>query len=308
LTVFIPGSAIKYRDQFVEGAYLAGVTDDYNRIIKMDFDEGNYFSQRDFQTGSNQAILGHKLADALFPNGDGVGKEVKLYGQYFKVEGILKLEGKSLLNVMPDDEAVFIPYNTARKLISINSNSKWGTLVNVKAKKGVNLEELKYEIASILRPARGLKPREKNNFAVNELTMLTNLVNGVFGVLNFAGFIIGLFAMLVGAFGVANIMFVSVRERTNLIGIKMAIGAKRYFILVEYLLEAIILCIVGGIIGLLFVWLILTVISKLVDFAIYMSIQNILLGLFLSILIGVVAGIVPAIIASRMDPVEAIRK
>ncbi len=308
LTVFIPGSTIKYRDQFVEGAYLAGITDEYEKVIKMDFEDGSYFSQRDFQMGSNQAILGHKLYDALFPKENGIGKEVRLFGQYFKINGVLKSEGKSILDIMPNDEAVFIPYNTARKLVNISSHSNWGTLLNVKAKKGVNLEELKYEVGSILRPIRGLKPRDKDNFAINELTMLTNLVNGVFGVINFAGFIIGLFAMLVGAFGVANIMFVSVKERTNLIGIKMAIGAKRYFILLEYLLEAIILCIVGGLVGLILVWLILLVISRLVDFAIYMSFQNIALGLILSVIIGIIAGIVPAIMASRMDPVEAIRK
>lgn len=308
LTVFIPGSTIKYRDQFVEGAYLAGITDEYEKVIKMDFEDGSYFSQRDFQMGSNQAILGHKLYDALFPKENGIGKEVRLFGQYFKINGVLKSEGKSILDIMPNDEAVFIPYNTARKLVNISSHSNWGTLLNVKAKKGVNLEELKYEVGSILRPIRGLKPKDKDNFAINELTMLTNLVNGVFGVINFAGFIIGLFAMLVGAFGVANIMFVSVKERTNLIGIKMAIGAKRYFILLEYLLEAIILCIVGGLVGLILVWLILLVISRLVDFAIYMSFQNIALGLILSVIIGIIAGIVPAIMASRMDPVEAIRK
>lgn len=308
LTVFVPGSVVKYRDQFVEGAYIAGITNDYEKVIKMEFDEGNYFSQRDFQIGSNQAILGNKLAEALFPHGNGVGKEVRLFGQYFKVNGILKLEGKSILDIMPNDEAIFIPYNTLRKFINVNSTTNWGTLLNVKAKRGVDLDELKYEVASILRPVRGLKPKDKNNFAINELTMLTNLVDGVFGVINFAGFIIGLFAMLVGAFGVANIMFVSVKERTNLIGIKMAVGAKRFFILLEYLLEAIILCIVGGVIGLIFVWIILTVISKLVDFSIYMSIENVLLGLILSIVIGIIAGIIPAILASRMDPVEAIRK
>lgn len=308
LTVFIPGRTIKYREQFVEGAYMAGITEDYEKIIKLDYEDGAYFTQRDFNLGSNQAILGNKLAEALFPQGNGVGKEVKIFGQIFQVSGVLKREGKSILDVMPNDEAVFIPYNTARKLININSNSNWGTLVSVKSKRNGDLEELKYEIASIIRPIRGLKPKDKNNFSVNELTMLTNLVDSVFGVINFAGFIIGLFAMLVGAFGVANIMFVSVKERTNLIGIKMAVGAKRYFILLEYLFEAIILCIVGGIIGLLLVWLVLSIISKLLDFSIYMAWQNVALGFFLSIIIGIIAGIVPASVASRMDPVEAIRK
>ncbi|MGB5033701.1 MAG: FtsX-like permease family protein, partial [Saprospiraceae bacterium] len=171
-----------------------------------------------------------------------------------------------------------------------------------------DLEEMRYELASILRPSRGLKPKDNDNFAINQLTMLTNIVSSVFGVVNVAGFIIGLFAMLVGAFGVANIMFVSVKERTPLIGIKMAIGAKRYYILLEYLLEAIILCIIGGIAGLLLVWLILTLVTQLMDFEMFMSIGNVMLGLLLSVIIGIIAGIVPAYHASNMDPVEAMRK
>lgn len=308
LAVFLPGRTTKFMDVVVEGAYMAGITEDYDKIIKLEFEDGNYFSARDFQIGGNQTILGNKLALSLFPKGNGVGKEINIGGQKFQVVGILKQEGKSIISIMPNDEAVFIPFNTARKLVSINSSSNWGTLLSVKAKKGVDLDELKYEVSSIIRPGRGLKPREKDNFSINRITMLTNLVDKVFGVINFAGFIIGLFSMLVGAFGVANIMFVSVKERTILIGIKMAIGAKRYFILLEYLIEAIILCIIGGLVGLFIVWAALFILSKLLEFPIYMSFQNIALGISLSILIGIVAGIIPAIIASRMDPVEAIRK
>lgn len=308
LAVFLPGRTTKFMDVVVEGAYMAGITEDYDKIIKLEFEDGNYFSARDFQIGGNQTILGNKLALSLFPKGNGVGKEINIGGQKFQVVGILKQEGKSIISIMPNDEAVFIPFNTARKLVSINSSSNWGTLLSVKAKKGIDLDELKYEVSSIIRPGRGLKPREKDNFSINRITMLTNLVDKVFGVINFAGFIIGLFSMLVGAFGVANIMFVSVKERTNLIGIKMAIGAKRYFILLEYLIEAIILCIIGGLVGLFIVWAALFILSKLLEFPIYMSFQNIALGISLSILIGIVAGIIPAIIASRMDPVEAIRK
>lgn len=308
LMVFLPGKTVKFRDHYVEGAYVAGITDDYNQVIQMDIGDGSYFSVRDFQFGRNQAILGYKLAEALFPGVSGVGKEVKFFGQQFQIAGVLKEEGKSILNVMPNDEAVFIPFNTARKLVSINANSNWGTLLCVKARSNGDLEELKYEVTSIIRPGRGLKPRERNNFAVNQLTMLTAIVEKVFGVINVAGFIIGLFSMLVGAFGVANIMFVSVKERTNLIGIKMAVGAKRYFILLEYLIEAIILCIIGGIMGLAFVWGSLLVISKVLEFNIYMSLENVIIGLGLSVIIGMVAGIIPAIMASRMDPVEAIRK
>ncbi|MBK9108216.1 MAG: ABC transporter permease [Saprospiraceae bacterium] len=237
LVVFLPGNQVKYSNNYVEGAYLAGITEDYNRVIQLELQEGSFFSGRAFQTGMNEVILGNILADALFPRGDAIGKRLQMRGQYFYVSGVLKKEGKSLLKIMPNDEAIFIPYNTARKLVNIHAHSNWATLINVKAKKEVDLEELKLELASIIRPVRGLKPLDKNNFAVNELTMLTSIVEGVFKVINYAGFFIGMFAMLVGAFGVANIMFVTVKERTPLIGIKMALGAKRYFILLEYLLK-----------------------------------------------------------------------
>ena len=163
-------------------------------------------------------------------------------------------------------------------------------------------------MASILRPVRSLRPKDEDNFSINKISILTNIVSSVFGMLNLAGIFIGSFSMLVGAVGVANIMFVSVKERTPLIGIKMAIGAKRQYILLEYLIEAVILCIFGGLIGVFLVWIILLGVSKAVSFEIEMSVFNILVGLILSIFIGLIAGIFPALKASRMDPVEAIRK
>ena len=308
LSVFLPSSQIKTGKSYVEGAYFAGITEDYDRVIKMEFEDGRYFSSAEFQNGSDQIIVGSKLAAALFPRGDAVGKEVKAMGRKFNIVGILKVEGVSLINIMPVDQAAFFPFKTMRKLININSNSSWGTMLNVKAKKGEDLEEMKYELASIIRPVRGLKPIDPDNFAINQVTMLTAIIDKVFSVLNIAGFVIGLFAMLVGAFGVANIMFVSVKERTPLIGIKMALGAKRFFILLEYLLEAIILCLVGGIAGLVMVWGILLLFSKVLHFDMYISMTNILIGLILSIIIGIVSGIIPALHASRMDPVEAMRR
>ncbi|MFZ1515763.1 MAG: ABC transporter permease [Saprospiraceae bacterium] len=308
LSVFLPSSQIKAGKSYVEGAYFAGITEDYDRVIKMEFEDGRYFSSAEFQNGSDQIIVGSKLAAALFPRGDAVGKEVKAMGRKFNIVGILKVEGASLINIMPVDQAAFFPFKTMRKLININSNSSWGTMLNVKAKKGEDLEEMKYELASIIRPVRGLKPIDPDNFAINQVTMLTAIIDKVFSVLNIAGFVIGLFAMLVGAFGVANIMFVSVKERTPLIGIKMALGAKRFFILLEYLLEAIILCLVGGIAGLVMVWGILLLFSKVLHFDMYISMTNILIGLILSIIIGIVSGIIPALHASRMDPVEAMRR
>ncbi|HRI00263.1 MAG TPA: ABC transporter permease [Saprospiraceae bacterium] len=308
LMVFIPGKLLKHQNNFIQGAYVAGITEDYNKVVNLDFEHGSYFSPSDFQTGRNAVLLGAKLAEELFPDGNSIAKEVKLFGQYFTVVGVLKKEGKSIIDVMPYDEAVLITWNTAKKIININSNSNWGTLLSVKAKRGSDINEMKYELASILRPVRGLRPKDKDNFSINEVSLLTGVVKGVFGGMNAAGFFIGMFSMLVGAFGVANIMFVSVRERTSIIGIKMALGAKRYFILLEYLIEAIALCIVGGVVGLILVTLVLFVVSKAVEFEISMSVFNIFLGLLFSIIIGIIAGIIPAIHASRMDPVEAIRK
>ncbi len=306
--VFVPGRLVKYENNYVEGAYLMGITEDYNQVVKLDIGEGRYISTLEFNRGANQAILGSSIAETLFPKGDGLGKDIQLYGQKFQIIGIIKTEGKSIVNVMETDQAIFVPVNAVKKLININSNDTWGSLLAIKAKDQNKIEELKYEIASILRPLRGLKPKDKDNFSTNQVSVLTNMIESVFGVLNIAGFAIGFFAMLVGAFGVANIMFVSVKERTSIIGIKMAIGAKRYYILFEYLLEAILLCILGGLIGLVVVWLMLMILTKVLDFELFLSWNNVILGVGLSVIVGIISGMLPALSASRMDPVEAIRK
>ncbi|HMW39186.1 MAG: ABC transporter permease [Saprospiraceae bacterium] len=306
--VFIPGKLVKYQNTYVEGAYMMGITEDYNKVMRLNIGEGRYLSTLEFNRGLNQAIIGFKLAQGLFPKGDGVGREISLYGQKFIVAGVLAEEGKSILNVWPTDEAILVPLKCAKKLVSINSNSSWGSLVAIKAQSQDKIEELKYELASIIRPVRGLRPKDADNFSTNQITLLTSIIDKVFGVVNLAGFAIGAFAMLVGAFGVANIMFVSVKERTSIIGIKMAIGAKRYFILLEYLLEAIILCIVGGLLGLVLVWLLLMILTKFLHFDMFISFRNMLLGVGLSVIVGLLAGFFPALSASRMDPVEAIRK
>jgi putative ABC transport system permease protein len=149
---------------------------------------------------------------------------------------------------------------------------------------------------------------DESNFAINELSMLNKIFDSVFGVLKLAGLIIGGFAILVGMFSVANIMFVSVKERTHIIGIKKAIGATRNVILLEFLIESVVLCILGGILGLIFVFGVLKVASALTEFEMTLSISNILVGLVLSILVGILAGVIPAFNAAKMDPVEAIRQ
>src|SRR4030095_6533560 len=178
-------------------------------------------------TGANRAIIGSVLAEKLFGTIDPIGKEIKIKGMDFQVIGVIKKEGNTLIHLFQFDEAVLISFNTAKELINVKSRYTWGTSLNVKAKEGISLEDLKDEITGILRSARKIKPKETENFAINQLSMLTKLLAPVFGMMNLVGIFIGGFSILVGMFSVANIMFVSVKERTNIIGIKKALGARQ---------------------------------------------------------------------------------
>lgn len=306
-SVFIPGKTIKFGSNSVEGAYMAGVTEDYTDIFNLEFDKGRFMTPFEAANGSNKVVLGYVLAENLFGSIDPIGKEVKIKGLDFQVIGVLKKEGATLINIFQFDEAALVSFNTAKKLINVRSKYSWGTSLNVKAMAGVNLDDLKDEITGILRSARKIKPREAENFAVNQLSMFTNLLEPIFSTMNVVGIFIGGFSILVGMFSVANIMFVSVKERTSIIGIKKALGAKRYIILMEFLIEAIILCIIGGLIGLTLVFIILKIISMVIPFAMTMSLTNMAIGVFSSIIVGIISGILPALQASGMDPVEAIR-
>ena len=180
------------------------------------------------------------VAEKLFGTIDPIGKEINIKGLDFQVIGVLRKEGTTLINIFQFDEAVVISFNTAKKLINVKSRNSWGTSLNVKAMAGVNLDDLKDEITGILRSARKIKPRENENFAVNQLSMFTNLLEPIFSTMNVVGIFIGGFSILVGMFSVANIMFVSVKERTHIIGIKKAIGATRNVILLEFLIESVV--------------------------------------------------------------------
>jgi putative ABC transport system permease protein len=164
---------------------------------------------------------------------------------------------------------------------------------------------LENEMTGLLRAKRGLKPTEDDSFALNKTEFIQNTIGSIFDVISVAGWVIGGFSILVGGFGIANIMFVSVRERTNIIGIQKSLGAKNYFILFQFLFEAVLLSLIGGITGIILVFFLSFVPVGSLD--IVLSLQNILLGLGVSSIIGVVSGIVPATLAARMDPVEAIR-
>ncbi len=307
-SVFIPGRTVKFGSSSVEGAFMAGVTDDYGDIFNLEFTNGRFFTPFESANAANRAIIGGVLAEELFGALEPVGKEIKIKGLDFQVVGVLKKSGNSIINIFQFDEAVLISFNTAKKLINVKSRHTWGTSLNVKAKEGVSLDELRDEITGILRSQRKIKPKEDENFAINQLSMLTNLIAPIFSMMNIVGFIIGGFSIIVGMFSVANIMFVSVKERTSIIGIKKALGARQYIILLEFLIESVVLCIIGAAIGLLIVYGVLKLATAAFHYEIYLSTGNILFALLLAIVIGVLSGVIPAWQAARLDPVEAMRK
>jgi putative ABC transport system permease protein len=305
--VFTGGRTIKFRSNSVSNAFIMGSTYEYASIQNLKIQEGRYFTRTEYTSGSNKAILGNKLYNELFGGLNGVGKEVKLFGQDYQVIGYLESEGDNVFNFLNFDEVIWLGFKNISRYINTKDNSSVGNMLVIKASSGQSLDELKGDITQVIRANRRLKPLEKDNFSLNELSMLSQVIDGIFGVINIAGFIIGIFSLLVGMVSVANIMFVSVKERTSIIGIKKALGAKRYVILMEFLIESIVLCIFGGLIGLLLVWTALTLINLAIPFKMSISMINVLIGVSTSIFVGIIAGIIPAIQASGMDPVEAIR-
>ncbi len=285
-----------------------GVSDDYDKTWTFTIDQGRYFTPSELRTGLNKVIIGANIAEELFPNTNPIDQSVKIWGAKLNVIGVFKKEGSSMFGNSSDNNVV-LPALFMANYEDINSNGDMlNPLIAVRPKPGVSNKELMAELRGILRTIRKVKPSAEDNFALNESDMISKGFEPIFNVLSVAGWFIGVFSLLVGGFGIANIMFVSVVERTNQIGIQKSIGAKRYFILSQFLFEAVFLSLIGGIIGLLLIYIITLIVSAALDFSLVLSLKNITLGLTVSFIIGVLAGIIPAISASKLDPVEAIRQ
>jgi putative ABC transport system permease protein len=298
---------LKWQDNVVERAFLCGVTIEFTQLFGLEFERGRFFSPAEDRYNANKVVLGYTVAEALFGEIDPVGRELKLQGGKYEVVGVLKGSGDDLINPLDFDDAILVTYSKLRSLVNVNTDRR-ESFIAVKAQPNADLEQLKGEIKSLVRAERRLKPREDDTFAFNDLAMVSQSFDSFFGVLNLLGWVIGGFSILVGGVSVANIMFVSVKERTNLIGVKMALGAKKYIILLEFLIEAIILCLLGGLFGMVFITVAAKIITNALDFPIYLDLGNVFLGTSMSVLIGVVAGFIPALQASRLDPVDAMRQ
>jgi len=296
---------LKYRKNLANEIYVMAVTHDYETIRSFEIEKGRYFSPEESASGKNVAIVGAVLAERLFDKTNPVGKQLTIENNKTNVIGVFKKEGKGGITDSGMDEVTLIPFNYAKTFINMRSNFLDATLM-IKAKDGVSLVELSDETTMILRAARRLQPDQENNFSVNRANLISQSFEGVFAGINLGGWIIGGFAILVGGFGIANIMFVSVRERTNQIGIQKALGAKSSFILQQFLIESVLLSVIGGLLGVLLIFIGTLAVNYLWELNMYLTVTNIVLSIVISGIIGIVAGYAPAYSAAKMNPVEAI--
>jgi putative ABC transport system permease protein len=303
--VYLSSRTIKYKSNTADGAQIGAVSQDHDKTWNFDFSSGRYFTDIESKTGAPVALVGYDIANGLFPGGDAVGKRIKLMGRYVTIIGVFTKEGQDMLGTS-DDKNVLLPLNFARNVVNIQSD-QYGPQIVVRGRPGVPQEEVESELHQLMRSIRRLKPYEDDNFALNKSTIISNGLDQLFGVIDIGGAIIGGFSILVGGFGIANIMFVSVKERTNIIGIQKSLGAKNYFILLQFLIESIVLCLMGGIIGLAMVYGGTVLVKAASGLNVVLDTSNMIWGIGISISIGIVSGIIPAYSASKLDPVEAIR-
>lgn len=295
---------VKYENNKIDNTRFIGVSNNVEKIRTIEIVNGRYFTNFEINSARNSCVIGYSVAKNLFQGSDPIGKTIRLSGYKLKVVGVIAKEGKATFSDSMD-ESIIIPVTFIRNVIDIKRED-FNPELWVSAKPNVTNDALMDELRQILRSERRLKPNAEDNFALNQTSMISNSLDGFFAVLNMAGWFIGLFSLLVGGFGIANIMFVGVKERTTQIGIQKALGAKRYFILSQFLFEAVLLSIFGGTVGLFLVFSGTLYANFAFDLGIDLTLNNIALGLGISSIIGLVSGIAPAWSAARMDPVTAI--
>jgi putative ABC transport system permease protein len=303
--IFTKSETVRYEKESASDVNVVPVSYEFTNIQSLKIGTGRFYNEAESNSGSNVAVLGYEIAQTLFGGDNAIDKKIRLYGKRFTVIGVLDKEGSGL-GGQSNDTAVIIPVNVLRHMYG-DHNDFMTPIILIKPKAGTDAQEVKAEIIQKLRAYRGIKAGQGDNFVIDILSAFTDMIDSLMGVLKLAGWIISGFSLLVGGFGIANIMFVSVKERTNLIGIQKALGAKSRFIMFQFLFEAIILSLIGGIVGMLMVWGIAAILTKALDFNFVLGFWNIFIGTSLAATIGLISGILPAISAAKLDPVEAIR-
>lgn len=303
--IFTNRETIRYEDKSASDVNVIPVSHEFSEIQSLKIEQGRFYNEAEANSGNAVVVIGYEIAQTLFGSEDPLEKKIRIYGQRFTVIGVLEKQGSGMFGES-NDTAVIIPVNFLRHMYG-DHNDFMTPIIIIKPKAGADPEAVKAEITQKLRSYRGIKAGETDNFIIDILAAFTDVIDSIVGTMNMVGWIISGFSLLVGGFGIANIMFVSVKERTNLIGIQKALGAKNRFILFQFLFEAVILSLMGGIVGMLMVWGIAQLLTNMLDFEFVLSFWNILIGTSLAAFIGLLSGILPAISAARLDPVEAIR-
>jgi putative ABC transport system permease protein len=298
---------LNYNDNVLTGISCFGVTTDFSSIVTVNIEFGRYITESEFTQGAPVIAIGYTNAENLFGTAArAVGQYVKFKEKTFRVVGVIKKQGQSMLGGggWQFDEAIVLPYRMMAGMFLVENS---GPKIMVKGKENIASAALLDELRGIMRSIRRLSPRQEDDFSLNDINMFSKQTDSIFGSVNLGGWAIAGLSLIVGAFGVANIMFVTVRERTSQIGLKKAIGAKNKTILTEFLLESAFLCLMGGLIGLLLVFILTKVLSAVMPFPINISLGTLTLAISICLIVGVLAGIIPATIAARMNPVVAIR-
>jgi putative ABC transport system permease protein len=294
---------IKFGERKVENIFLNGSNADYVKTTNFSFDQGRFYSEIESNASRNVAVIGSEISEKLFPRGDALDKTIKIGGTSFKIVGVLSEQGSVVLGPWNPDNQVFIPIGTIFK--NFLSRHFQTVTINVRAPNPNMVEETKAEAEGIMRKIRGLSYDEPNDFSINQQEGLQEQYNSVVGVIQIAGLFITGLSLFVGAIGIMNIMFVSVKERTREIGLRKAIGAKRRTIMAQFLLESSVICLLGGLIGLIAAVLLSLMLNQFFPTAIQYDV--VIIAILISLLTGIVSGLAPAYTAAKMDPVDALR-
>ncbi len=295
---------IKHEERSVQFIHITGTDNNYINTTNLDLAEGRFFTEIESNGGRNVAVIGSEISKKLFPHGGALNQSVKISGKKFKVVGVLEEQGSWVMGNWNPDNQVYVPIqNIFKYFVSRHSNS---ITINIRADGNEMMEPTKEEAIGIMRRIRGLKYNEKNDFSINQQEGLLSNINETTGVIKIAGLLITGLALFVGAIGIMNIMFVSVKERTKEIGIRKAIGATRRTILGQFISESAIICLIGGLIGLGFAVIGTMVIAQF-DFPVTIDIDSVILAVVISLITGVLSGFAPAYTAAKLDPVDALR-